>query len=93
MQVAKLNIIIIVCRAKNYNVHTYIVSTFARNPVYTILNSCNFVIHRTDMYLTIQIQHNTVVYVHPTSESTALMMLARQIARVLLLYVQSAFTC
>jgi hypothetical protein len=54
-----------------------IVSKLAIKPVYTILNSCNFAIHRTDMYLTIQIYYNTVVYLtltfHPKGESTALM--------------------
>jgi hypothetical protein len=56
--------------------YIHIVSQFAINPAYTILNSCNFVIHMTDMYLTIKIQHKTVVYLtlnfHPKGESTAL---------------------
>jgi hypothetical protein len=51
-------------------------SQFAIKPVYTILNSCNVVIHMTDMYKTFQIQHNIVVYLtfnfHPKGESTAL---------------------
>jgi hypothetical protein len=63
----------------------HIVSQFAIKYVYTILNSCNCVIHMTksymtldmtDMYLTIHIQHNTVVYltlnVYPNVETTAL---------------------
>jgi hypothetical protein len=51
---------------------THIVSQLAIKPVYTILNSCNCVIHVTDMDLII---HNTVVYLtltfHPKGESTA----------------------
>jgi hypothetical protein len=41
---------------------TYIiVNQFAIKPLYTILDSCHFVMHDTTyMYLTIQIQHNTV---------------------------------
>jgi hypothetical protein len=54
----------------------HIVSQFAIKPVYTTLNNYNFVIHLTDMYLTIQIQHNTLVYLtlnfHPKGESVAL---------------------
>jgi hypothetical protein len=56
--------------------YIHLVSQFAMTPVYTLLNSCNFVIHMTDMYWTIQIQHNAVVYLtlnfHPKGESTAL---------------------
>jgi hypothetical protein len=33
----------------------HVVSQLAIKPVYTMLNSCNCVIHMTDMYLTIQI--------------------------------------
>jgi hypothetical protein len=54
----------------------HIVSQSARKPVYTMLHCCNVVILLTDMYLSIQIQHNTVGYltlsVHPKGESTAL---------------------
>jgi hypothetical protein len=53
----------------------HIVSQLAIKPVYTILKSCNCVIHMADMYFDIQIQYNTVVYftfhVHPQGESTA----------------------
>jgi hypothetical protein len=63
--------------------YIHIVGQFAIKPAYTILNSCNLFIHMTDMYLTIQIQHDTVVYlnlsVHPKGESTALRRFIREI--------------
>jgi hypothetical protein len=58
----------------------HLVSQSARKPVYTMLNSCNCVILMTDMYLTIEIQHNTVVYLtlncNQKVESTALKLLS-----------------
>jgi hypothetical protein len=56
-----------------------IMNQFAIKTVYTILNSCsNFVIHMTDMYLTIQIQHNIEVYLTLTSSyRTALNLIPR----------------
>jgi hypothetical protein len=56
--------------------YIHIGSQFAIKPVYTILNRCNYVMHMADMYLTIQLQHNTVVHLtlnfHPKGESSAL---------------------
>jgi hypothetical protein len=56
--------------------YIHIVSQFAIKPVYTILNSNNFVIHMTNMYLIIEKQYNTFVYLtlnfHTKGESTAL---------------------
>jgi hypothetical protein len=56
--------------------YIHIVSQCAIKRVYTTLNSCNVVLHMTDMYLTIQIQHNTVEYLtlkfHPEGDSIAL---------------------
>jgi hypothetical protein len=44
------------------HIHIHVVSQFALKPVYTMLNSRNFDVLMTDIYLTIQIRHNTVVY-------------------------------
>jgi hypothetical protein len=39
---------------------THIVSQLAIKPVYTTLNSCNCVMHMTDMYLTIHIYSSII---------------------------------
>jgi hypothetical protein len=54
----------------------YIEPICYKTGIYYTKCSCNCVIHITDMYLAIQVQHDTVVYltlnVHPKGENTAL---------------------
>jgi hypothetical protein len=60
--------------AKHKHVHTS--ETISIKPVFTNLNSITFVRHMTDIYFTIQVKHNAVVYLtlnfHPIWDSTAL---------------------